>query len=71
MIILIPEETKSTALIIGRISIIDPDVEENFTITFNKSNFVALTPTIDSYSMITDDGFLVYVRRVFYYYLNI
>jgi len=62
MIVWIEENTNSTALIVGQIHIIDPDIEENFIITFNKPNFVALTPAIDSYLMIIDDGYVGYVR---------
>lgn len=59
MIVLI---TNSTPLIVGQLYIIDPDVNENFTITFNKPNFRALMPATNSYSMITDDGYVVSVR---------
>jgi len=62
MIIWIQENTNSTPLTVGQIYIIHPDIQENFIITFNKPNFVSLTPAIDSYLMITDDGYVGYVR---------
>ncbi|CAF1281839.1 unnamed protein product [Rotaria sp. Silwood1] len=46
----------STSLVVGQIRIIDPDVNENFTITFDKPNYQALSPAKNSYSIITDDG---------------
>ncbi|CAF3134551.1 unnamed protein product [Rotaria sp. Silwood2] len=46
----------ATSLVVGQLCIIDPDVNENFTITFDKPNYQALSPAKNSYSIITDDG---------------
>jgi hypothetical protein len=66
MIVYLSPDTKSTPIIVGQISIIDPDINENFTIKFNQPSFRALTPTINSYSIITDDSPVDYVR-LFYH----
>ena len=66
MIVYITENTTSTPLIIGQIHVIDPDVNENFTITFNNPNFQSLIPANDAYSLISDEGSVVYVWQVFY-----
>ncbi|CAF1122720.1 unnamed protein product [Rotaria sordida] len=47
----------STSLIVGLLRIIDPDVNENFTITFDKPNYQALLPAKNSYSIIADDDY--------------
>ena len=52
----------STPIIVGQISIIDPDVKENFTITFNKPSLRALTPATHAFTMVSDTGSTVYVR---------
>ncbi|CAF4767763.1 unnamed protein product [Rotaria socialis] len=51
------ENKNSTGAIVGQIYIMDPDLNENFTIVFNKPNFRALEPARNSYSIISDDDF--------------
>lgn len=51
------ENRNSIGLIIGQIYITDPDVKENFTITFDKPSFRALEPARNAYSVISDEGF--------------
>ncbi|CAM4782539.1 unnamed protein product [Rotaria magnacalcarata] len=51
------ENKNSTGAIVGQIYIMDPDLNENFTIIFNKPNFLALEPARNSYSIISDDDF--------------
>ena len=50
-------------MIIGQLTIIDPDVKENFTITFSKPNLKALTPATHAFTMVSDTGSAAYVRR--------
>jgi hypothetical protein len=63
MNIYIPQNTNSTPFIVGQMRVIDSDVNENFTITFNKLNFRALKPVTNPYSMVYDDGSMVFVRK--------
>ena len=70
MIVYMPENTNSTRIIIGQIEIIDPDVRETFTMTFDKSNIQALLPESNPYTIISDNGSVDYVRKLFYYYFN-
>jgi len=63
MHIYIPQNTNSTPLIVGQMRVIDSDVNENFTITFNKVNFRALKPVTNPYSMIYDNGSMVFRRK--------
>jgi hypothetical protein len=63
MHIYIPQNTNSTPLIVGQIRVIDSDVNENFNVTFNKVNFRALKPVTNPYSMIYDNGSMVFERK--------
>jgi hypothetical protein len=65
MIVSISQNATSTPRIIGQLHIIDPDVNENFSIKLDKPNFKALTPVTNPYSVISNDGSIVYVRIIF------
>ncbi|UJR34161.1 hypothetical protein I4U23_021569 [Adineta vaga] len=62
MILYISENSDPIPSIIGQILIIDPDENEIFDIKFDKANFLALIPSTDPYSLILDDGSVVYAQ---------
>lgn len=64
MIVYYPSNSNSSSIITGQLRVIDPDVKENFTITFNHPNYRALTPASNSYSVISDDGNVLYVTII-------
>lgn len=61
MIVCLPNNQNLTSIIIGQIYIVDPDIKENFTFKFNQRNYSASIPAMNSYSIISDDGSIVYV----------
>jgi hypothetical protein len=71
MMVYVPSTSNSTPLIIGQIFIIDPNVNEMFSITFNKPNIRALTPATNLYTIISDDGSAAYVRIIFAFEIDI
>ncbi|CAF1591017.1 unnamed protein product, partial [Adineta ricciae] len=62
MIYYMSNNTNPTATIVGQILIVDPDENESFDITFDKTNFQASTAAANPYSLILDDGSLVYAQ---------
>ena len=62
MIYYMSNNTNPTATILGQILVVDPDENESFDIKFDKTNFQAATAATNPYSLILDDGSLVYVR---------
>ena len=61
MMVYYPSNSNSSSIIVGQLRVVDPDVKENFTITFTHSNYRALAPASNSYSIISDDGNVLYV----------
>lgn len=64
MIYYMSNNTNPTTTILGQILVVDPDENESFDITFDKTNFRASTAATNPYSLILDDGSLVYVRQI-------
>ena len=56
--------SNSSSIIAGHIFILDPDVKENFTITFNHPNYRASSSISNPYSIISDDGNVLYVEII-------
>lgn len=61
MIVYYPSNSNSSSIVAGQLRVVDPDVKENFTITFTRPNYRALAPASNSYSIISDDGNVLYV----------
>jgi hypothetical protein len=70
MIVYVPTISNSIPVIIGQILIIDPNVQENFNISFNKPNLRALMPATSAYTIISNDGSATYVRISFAFEIN-
>ncbi|CAF0726212.1 unnamed protein product [Adineta steineri] len=62
MIYYIPKDSNSIPTIIGQLTVIDPDENENFNITFNNSNYQASIPQTNTVPVLLNNVSAIYAQ---------
>lgn len=65
-VVYLPANRNPLTAYLGQINVVDADVKENFTVTFDYPSFRALSPAIHSYSIVNDENSQIYVVSILY-----